>query len=314
MKTYVVRCAVSVLPVMLIVSFCVFSLVYLAPGDPAAVIAGDQASPADIAEVRARLGLDQPFLARYGAWVWQVAQGNLGESLFSGLPVTQLIAQRIEPTLSILALTLPFSLLLAIPAGAFAATRHNALADRALTGLAILSYSLPAFLVAYLLAMVFAVQLRWLPVQGYSPLGEGVGPWLSHLILPVLTLSCSYIAIITRTTRSAMLETLNQDYVRTARAKGLSRATVLYGHALRNAGVPIATIVGIGFASLIGGAAITETVFAIPGVGRLVVDAVLRRDYPIIQGVVLLFSAVFVLVNLLVDLIYAVIDPRVSYA
>jgi peptide/nickel transport system permease protein len=313
MLNYVLRRILATIPVMVVVALFVFSLLYIAPGDPAAVIAGDQATPADVARIRASLGLDRPFLIRFGEWSWQIVHGDLGTSIFTNLPVATMIAQRVEPTLSLLAVTLTFAVTVAVPMGVVAAWRADTLIDRAIMAFAVLGFSVPVFVIGYVLAYVFGLELDWLPVQGYTPLTEGVAPWIENLILPALTLGCVYIALIARTTRAAMLEVLEQDYIRTARAKGIGQAGLLFVHALKNAAVPIVTVIGIGIALLIGGAVVTETVFAIPGIGRLTVDAILRRDYPVIQGVVLLFSFVYVIVNLLVDLTYTVLDPRIRY-
>jgi peptide/nickel transport system permease protein len=313
MLTYVSRRILATIPVMAIVALFVFSLLYIAPGDPAAVIAGDQASPADVERIRASLGLDRPFLIRFGEWVWQILHGDLGTSIFTNLPVAAMIAQRIEPTLSLMAVTVVFAVSIAVPIGVVAAWQADTLIDRAIMAFAVLGFSVPVFVIGYVLAYVFALQLDWLPVQGYTPFAEGVEPWIKNLILPALALGCVYIALIARTTRAAMLEVLQQDYIRTARAKGIGQTGILFLHALKNAAVPIVTVIGIGIALLIGGAVVTETVFAIPGVGRLTVDAILRRDYPVIQGVVLLFSFVYVIVNLIIDLLYTVLDPRIRY-
>jgi peptide/nickel transport system permease protein len=310
MLAYTLRRFVSTIPVMAIVALFVFSLLYIAPGDPAAIIAGDQASPADVARIRESLGLDRPFVVRFGEWLWHVLHGDLGQSIFTNLPVTHMIAQRVEPTV---VLTLIFSIVVAVPMGVVAAWKQGSLIDRGVMLLAVFGFSVPVFVVGYLLAYVFALQLDVLPVQGYTPLSEGVWPWLSNLILPTLTLGGAFVALIARITRATMLEVLSQDYVRTARAKGLGQRPILFVHALKNAAVPIVTVIGLGVAGLIGGAVVTESVFAIPGVGRLVVDAILRRDYPVIQGVVLIFSFVYVLVNLCVDLMYSVFDPRIRY-
>lgn len=313
MFNFIVRRFVTVIPVMAFVALFVFSLLYLAPGDPAALIAGDQASPEEVARVRLALGLDEPFLVRFAQWVWGVLHGDLGASIFSGLPVTRLIAQRLEPTVSLMLLTIVLSVAIAVPLGVLAAARQGSWVDRAVMAFAVLGFSVPVFVVGYLLAWVFAIELDLLPVQGYAPLSQGLRPFLASLLLPSTALSAVYVALIARITRTSMIEVLSQDYIRTARAKGLGEAPVLFLHALKNAAVPIITVIGIGIALLIGGAVVTETVFAIPGIGRLVVDAVLRRDYPVIQGVILLFSLTYVLVNLGIDLLYTVLDPRVRY-
>lgn len=313
MLGYVVRRVLATIPVMLVVALFVFSLLYIAPGDPAAIIAGDQASPADIERIRASLGLDRPFIVRFGDWLWHILHGDLGTSIFTNLPVTQLIGQRIGPTLSLMVLTLLISLAIAIPMGVIAAWKQGSWIDRLVMMAAVFGFSVPVFVVGYLLAWIFALQLGWLPVQGYTPISQGFGRFLANLILPAFALGGVYIALIARITRATMLEVLSQDYVRTAKAKGLGQRSVLFVHALKNAAVPIITVVGIGVALLIGGAVVTESVFAIPGLGRLTVDAILRRDYPVIQGVVLLFSFVYVLINLGVDLLYTLFDPRIRY-
>jgi peptide/nickel transport system permease protein len=313
MLAYIVRRILSTIPVVLLVALFVFSLLYIAPGDPAAIIAGDQATPADVARIRASLGLDRPFLVRFFDWFWHVLHGDLGTSIFTNLPVSHMIVQRIEPTMALMALTLILSLSLAIPMGVVAAWKHGSWIDRAVMATAVLGFSAPVFVLGYVLAYIFALRLDWLPVQGFTPISQGVIPFLRSLILPSVALGLIYMALIARITRAAMLDVLSQDYIRTAKAKGVGQHGLLFVHALKNAVVPIATVVGIGFAALIGGAVVTESVFAIPGLGRLTVDAILRRDYPVIQGVVLLFSFLYVLVNLVVDLLYTVFDPRIRY-
>jgi peptide/nickel transport system permease protein len=313
MLAYAVRRILATIPVMLIVAFFVFSLLYLAPGDPAAIIAGDQASPADVERIRASLGLDRPFLIRFGEWLWQILHGDLGTSIFTNLPVSHMIAQRIEPTTSLMILTIVFSIVVAIPLGVIAAWKHGSWIDQAVMVLAVFGFSTPVFVMGYLLAYLFALKLDWLPVQGFTSITVGVVPFLRSLTLPTIALGLIYVALLARITRATMLEVLSQDYVRTAKAKGVGQHAVLFVHALKNAAVPIVTVIGIGVALLIGGAVVTESVFAIPGLGRLTVDAILRRDYPVIQGVVLLFSFVYVLVNLGVDLLYTLFDPRIRY-
>ncbi len=313
MFAFIVRRIITTIPVMAFVALFVFSLLYIAPGDPAAVIAGDQASPADVEKIRASLGLDRPYLVRFGEWFFRVLQGDLGTSIFTSLPVTQLIGQRIEPTVSLMILTLLLAVVVAVPLGVLAAWKAGTWIDKFVVGFAVFGFSVPVFVVGYILAYIFALQLDWLPVQGYTPLSAGLWPWLRNLILPAITLGTVYIALIARITRATMLEVLQQDYVRTAQAKGVNQRDVLFLHSLKNAAVPVVTIIGIGVALLIGGAVVTESVFAIPGLGRLTLDAILRRDYPVIQGVVLIFSFVYVLVNLGVDLIYTLVDPRIRY-
>ena len=298
---------------MAVVAFVVFLLLYLTPGDPAAILAGDAATNEDIRRIREKLGLDQPFFVRFGGWVWALMHGDLGTSIFTNLPVTHLIAQRIEPTLALTTCTLIVAVLVAVPLGVIAAARAGSWIDRSVMAFSVLGFSLPVFVLAYILILIFSIQLDWLPVQGYRSIHEGFWEWLRHLILPSIALGTVYIALIARITRAAMLDVLAQDYIRTAQAKGLAPSGVLVGHALKNAAVPIMTIIGIGIALLIGGAIVTETVFAIPGIGRLTVDAILRRDYPIIQGVILMFSAAYVVINLLVDMSYMLFDPRIRY-
>ena len=313
MLAYSIRRTLAAIPVMLVVALFVFSMLYIAPGDPATLIAGEYATPADVEEMRRTLGLDRPFVIRFAEWTWRLLQLDLGESIFSNRPVSQLIAQRMEPTLSLMAVTLVFALVIAIPAGVLAAYKAGTVIDRGIMTLAVFGFSIPVFVIGYVLAYFFAIRLSWLPVQGYVSFDRGLWPWFRSLILPSVALGAIYIALIARITRTAMLEVLRQDYIRTARAKGVSQRVVLFVHALKNAAVPIVTIVGVGMGTLIGGAVVTESVFAIPGLGRLTVDAISQRDYPIIQGLVLLFSFAYVLVNLLVDLIYTLLDPRIRY-
>ena len=313
MLGYFVRRVLATIPVIGTVAFFVFSLLYLTPGDPAAVIAGDIATVDDIERIRHQLGLDQPLLPRFWSWASAVLHGDLGISIFTNLPVTQLIGQRVGPTLSLALCTLVVAVLVAVPMGVIAAWKAGRLVDRLVMVFSVAGFSIPVFVLAYLLIYLFAIDLDWLPVQGYTPVREGLWPWLSHLILPSIALGTIYIALIARITRATMLDVLAQDYVRTAHAKGLAPGAVLMRHALKNAAVPIVTIIGIGVALLISGVVVTESVFAIPGIGRLTVDAIIRRDYPIIQGVILIFSAVYVLVNLAVDLSYRLFDPRIQY-
>jgi peptide/nickel transport system permease protein len=313
MFAYAVRRILATIPVVVVVALFVFSLLYIAPGDPAAIIAGDQATPADVARIRVSLGLDRPFLVRFGDWAWHILHGDLGTSIFTNLPVSHMIAQRLEPTISLMILTIVISVLIAVPLGVVAAWKQGSLIDRGVMLFAVLGFSVPVFVLGYLLAYVFALKLNLLPVQGFRPLSSGLWPFLRTLILPATALALNYIALIARITRAAMLEVLSQDYVRTARAKGLGQRPILFLHALKNASVPIVTVIGIGIALLIGGTVITEQVFAIPGVGSLIVQAILQRDYPVIQGVILISSGVYVLINLIIDLIYPLFDPRIRY-
>lgn len=313
MAAYIARRIGATFLVMAIVGCFVFLLLHIAPGDPAAIIAGDTATPANIAAIRARLGLDDPLVVQFGRWVRHLCQGDLGVSVFSEMPVMRLVEQRMEPTISLTVVTLVISITLSVAAGVIAAWRAGGVWDRAVMGFAVLGYSAPVFVVGYLLVYFFSIRFRWLPVQGYISFDQGLWPWLSHLILPGIALGFAYQALIARITRATMLEVLDEDYIRTATAKGASTLSVLLYHALKNAAVPIVTTIGIGVAGLISGVVITETVFNIPGIGRLTVDAVANRDYPIIQGVMILVSAVYVLINLAVDIIYTMIDPRIRY-
>ncbi len=295
------------------VAVLVFLLLRLTPGDPAAIMAGDAASTEQIERIRAGLGLDKPIVVQFGIWLGKVLSGDLGESFYFRIKVTTLIAQRLEPTFALAALTILMAVMVSIPLGVLAAWRYGGWFDRALMGFSVLGFSIPVFVLAYLLIWLVSLKLGWLPVQGYHRLADGVLPFIEHLILPATTLSVIYIALIARVTRASVLEALGEDYIRTARAKGLPEARVLIRHALANAAVPIATVIGIGIAILIGGVVVTESVYAIPGLGRLTVDAVLARDFPTIQGVILFFSLITVAINLLIDLSYVFLDPRIRY-
>lgn len=313
MLSYVIRRLFSTLLVMAMVAIFIFLLLHLSPGDPAAIIAGDNATPAAIDGIRQKLGLSDPLPVQFVRWIGHVLQGDLGVSIFSNEPVLKLVGQRLEPTLSLALMTLVVAVTLAITFGVLAAWKAGTWIDRALMVVSVVGFSVPTFVVGYLLIYLFAIELRWLPVQGYTPMSEGLDGWARNLVLPSIALGLAYIALIARITRASMLDVLSEDYIRTAKAKGVANQSMLLKHALKNAGVPIVTVIGIGVALLISGVVITETVFNIPGIGRLVVDAIAKRDYPIIQGVILIFSGVYVLVNLLVDLTYTVIDPRIRY-
>jgi len=313
MFAYIVRRILATIPVMAVVAIFVFGLLYLSPGDPAAIIAGDTATPADIARIHAQLGLDRPLYIQFGDWVWRLMHGDLGISIFTNLPVIHLIAQRVEPTIALSVTTLIVTIVVAIPMGILAAWKVGTWIDRAVMVFAVIGFSVPVFVLAYMLIFVFSIATNWLPVQGYVEPSRGIVPFLSHLVMPSMALGMILAALIARITRASMLDVLAQDYIRTAQAKGLGSRQVLIGHALKNAAVPIVTIIGISVALLISGVVVTETVFAIPGLGRLTVDAILRRDYPIIQGIILIFSGVYVLINLLVDLSYTFLDPRIRY-
>jgi peptide/nickel transport system permease protein len=295
-----------------VVAVVVFLLIHLSPGDPAALIAGDLATEDDIAKLRVALGLDKPLVTQFLIWLGRLLTGDLGTSIFTQVPVSQLLAQRLEPTLSVAIITMGLTLLVAVPLGTLAAYRAGTWIDRLVMLFAVLAFSVPVFLIGYLLIYTFSIHLGWFPVQGYVHIRDGVVPWLMSLALPCINLALVYIALITRMTRATVLEVLQEDYIRTARAKGLGVLPVL-GHALRNAAIPIATTVGVGIALLIGGVVVTETVFALPGVGRLVIDSVQRHDYPVIQSVLLISAGVYVLINLLIDLSYRLFDPRIRY-
>jgi peptide/nickel transport system permease protein len=303
----------ATIPVLGIVAVLVFLLLRLTPGDPAAILAGDAASGEQIAQIRAQLGLDRPLIVQFGIWIGKVLTGDLGQSFYFRIDVATLIGQRLEPTFALATLTILIAVAVAVPLGTLAAWRFGGWLDRALMGFSVLGFSVPVFVLAYLLIWLVSLKLEWLPVQGYARISEGVFLFLRHLILPAITLSVIYIALIARVTRASVLEALGEDYIRTARAKGLPELRVLVRHALANSAVPIVTVIGIGIAILIGGVVVTESVYAIPGLGRLTVDAVLARDFPTIQGVILFFSFVYVGVNLLIDLSYVFLDPRIRY-
>jgi peptide/nickel transport system permease protein len=313
MLNFLFKRLLATIPVLLIVAVLVFLMLRLTPGDPAAVLAGDAASTEQIAKIRTSLGLDKSIPQQFAIWFGNVVVGDLGESFYYETKVTTLIGQRLEPTVSLAAITITLAVLVAVPLGVMAAWRFGSWLDRGLMGFSVLGFSVPGFVLAYVLIWLFALKLGWFPVQGYKRIADGIGPWAYQLILPSITLSVIYVALIARVTRASVLETLGEDYIRTARAKGLPEVTVLMRHALANAAVPIITVIGIGIALLIGGVVVTESVYAIPGLGRLTVDAVLARDFPTIQGVILLFSVIYVVINLLVDLTYVFFDPRIRY-
>ena len=313
MFAYIGRRLLATIPVMAVVAVFVFMMLRLAAGDPAAIIAGNAATAQDVIDIRQKLGLDQPIVTQFFIWLSHILTGDFGESFFYKKQVAEIIADRACPTLALAACTLVLSVLIAVPLGVVAAYSRGTWLDRIVMGFSVLGFSVPVFVIGYALIYVFAIRLNWLPVQGYQPLADGIGGFLARLILPSITLSVIYIALIARITRTSVLEVLGEDYIRTARAKGLSNRVVLMRHALRNAAVPIVTVIGIGVALLIGGVVVTESVFSIPGLGRLTVDAVLARDYPTVQAVILLFSLAYVLINLLVDVAYTLLDPRIRY-
>lgn len=310
---YLIRRLLASIPVLGVVAVFVFLLLRLTPGDPAAIIAGDTATPEQLERIRTSLGLNEPLLTQFITWVSKVLHGDLGVSLISNVPVLRMIGQRLEPTISIALTTMVLAILIAVPLGVIAAWKHGTWIDRCVMGLSVLGFSVPVFVVGYVLVQVFAIDLRWLPVQGFRSITKGLGPFLERVLLPTLALSFIYIALIARMTRASMLDVLGEDYVRTARAKGIAERSVLLKHALRNAAVPVITVIGTGFGLLISGVVVTESVFNLPGIGRLTVDAVLARDYPVIQGVILLTSTLYVAINLLIDVAYTFLDPRIRY-
>ncbi len=313
MLGYLIRRILAAIPVMGVVALFVFLLLRLTPGDPAAILAGENATPEQLDRIRTSLGLNEPLYTQFVTWIGKLLHGDFGVSLISNVPVITMIGNRIEPTIAIALATIIFTVIVAVPLGVIAAWKHGTWIDRLVMALSVLGFSVPVFVIGYVLIQIFAIDLRWLPVQGYRKLAGGFGPFLERIILPTLTLSFIYIALIARMTRAAMLDVLDEDYIRTARAKGIAEHGVLLRHALRNAAVPVITVIGTGFALLISGVVVTETVFNLPGIGRLTVDAVLARDYPVIQAMILLTSGIYVGINLLIDLSYTLLDPRIRY-
>ena len=313
MLGYLLRRVLAAIPVMGVVALLVFLLLRLTPGDPAAILAGDNATPEQLERIRVSLGLNQPIYIQFFTWIDKLLHGDLGVSLISNVPVLKMIGQRIEPSISIALSTIILSILIAVPLGVIAAWKHGTWIDRFVMGLSVLGFSVPVFVIGYVLIQIFAIDLRWLPVQGFRSITAGFGPFLERLVLPTLTLSFIYVALIARMTRAAMLDVLGEDYIRTARAKGIGEIAVLLRHGLRNAAVPVITVIGSGFALLVSGVVVTESVFNLPGIGRLTVDAVLARDYPVIQAMILLTSLLYVTVNLLIDVAYTLLDPRIRY-
>jgi peptide/nickel transport system permease protein len=299
--------------VLVLVTAGVFALIHLTPGDPIDVMMAESVDATVKANLRRELGLDQPIYIQYAAWTWRLLHGDLGRSIRNGEPVIENVSRRIRPSLQLAALAMAISLVVATPLGILSAARRNTSVDRVGTTFALFGICMPNFLLALLLIFFFGVKLRWLPISGYVDPLEEMLPGLRSLVLPALTLGLALAAVVTRTLRSSMLDALSEDYVRTARAKGLSESSIIRGHVLKNALIPVVTVLGLQLGTLIGGAVITEYVFALPGVGRLVVDAVFARDYPLVQGVVLLIAVGFILSNLAVDLLYGWIDPRIRY-
>jgi peptide/nickel transport system permease protein len=310
---YIIRRLLATIPVAGVVAVFVFLLLHLGPGDPAAVVAGSYAMPKDVERIREKLGLNEPIHIQFGKWISNVVQGDLGDSIFSEMPVTTLIAQRIQPTLSLAAASILVAIILAVPLGVVAAWRAGTWIDYLVMIFAVLGFSVPVFVIGYVLMYGFSIRAHLFPVQGFVSIRQGLLPFLRTITLPSLALGLIYAALIARITRASVLEVLGEDYIRTAHAKGLQPRAVLLRHALKNASVPIVTIIGVGIGMLIGGVVVTESVFNIPGLGRLVVDSVLARDYPVIQGIILMFSGIYLLINLIVDISYTFLDPRIHY-
>ncbi len=311
MILYVVGRLLAAVPTLLIVAIFIFGLVHIAPGDPAILIAGDNANPEQVDKIRERLHLDRSLPVQFGIWFGNAVTGDLGTSVYSGRPVTELIAQRVEPTFLLALYTIVLTVIIAVPLGTIAAWKANGWLDRAIMGFSVAGFSVPVFATSYLLIYVFAVELRWFPVQGYKALSKGPVETLVSLTLPSIALALVFAALIARVTRAAVLDVIHENFVRTLKAKGMGTRRILVTHVLKTAGVPIVTVIGIGLAALIGGVVVTESVFNIPGIGRLTVDAIVRRDYPVVQGIILFFSLTLIAVNLVVDLSYALFDPRV---
>lgn len=303
----------ATVPVLLVVALVIFAVLRLTPGDPAVLVAGDSASTEQIEEIRRNMGLDQPIHMQFTQWLGRMVRGDFGTSLISGRAVSELIADRMGATLSLTLMTLIYTLIVSLPLGVLSAWYRGKTLDRFVMAGSVVGFSVPVFIVAYLMILLFSLELRWLPVQGYRPLSAGLWEHVRHLLLPAMALGTVYIALITRIVRTSVIDTLNEDYIRTARAKGVSEWKVLSRHALGNAAVPILTIIGISITMLIGGVVVTESVFNIPGLGRLVLDAVLSRDFTVIQSLIVLFSMIYIVVNLLIDISYMVVDPRIDY-
>ena len=313
MWAYIVRRLLATIPVAGVVAVFVFLLLHLTPGDPAAVIAGSYAMPKDVERIREKLGLNEPIHIQFIKWSSHVLRGDLGDSIFSEMPVTTLISQRVEPTLSLTVASILVAIVLAVPLGIVAAWRAGTWIDYLVMIFAVLGFSIPVFVIGYVLMYGFSIKVHLFPVQGFVSIRQGILPFLRSITLPSLALGSIYAALIARITRASLLEVLGEDYIRTAHAKGLQPRAVLLRHALKNASVPIVTIIGVGIAMLIGGVVVTESVFNISGLGRLVVDSVLSRDYPVIQGIILMFSGIYLLINLIVDISYTFLDPRIHY-
>lgn len=313
MKRYIVQRVLAFIPVVAFVGIFTFSLIHLAPGDPAALLGGQTGTREEIQKIKERLGLDEPLIVQFWVWTKKTLRGDLGESVASRQEITKLIGQRLPPSLWVGTTSQLFAILFGVPLGVLAAWRANSVLDRASMVFAVLAFSIPSFYLAYNLIFLFAVHLQWFPAIGYQPMSDGIWGWAHRLVLPTVSVGLIIAGLLTRITRATMLEVLREDYVRTARAKGLAEGVVLFRHALRNAFAPVLTVIGLGVAALITGLVVTETVFAIPGIGRLVVDSIQRRDYPTIQGLMLMIALGYLTINLIIDLAYVYIDPRIRY-
>ncbi len=313
MSGYILRRLLASIPVILLVGVMTFSILHIAPGDPAVLMAGEEATPEDVEEMRKALGFDKPFIVQFGKWAGRLMKGDLGTSIFSQHSIASLMKPRLQPTLSLAFLAITLSIAIGVPIGVLAAWKVGTLIDRGVMLFAVLGFSVPVFWLGFLFIWAFAVQIHIFPAVGFVPITDGIFPFLRSLTLPALANAIPFSALVARMTRSTMVEVMQEDYIRTARAKGLTEAVVNIRHGLRNASIPIVTVVGLVFAALVGGAVVTETVFAIPGLGRLLVDGVVRRDFPIVQAMLMVVAVAYVFVNLFVDIAYAYLDPRIRY-
>ena len=314
MLAYIIRRILASIPVMVVVALFVFLLLRLTPGDPAAIIAGDMATPAQLEQIRQNLGLNEPLVTQFVTWSGQLLSGDFGRSLISKTPVLTLIHQRLEPTLSLAIVTMIITLLLSIPMGVVAAWRHATLTDSAIMAISVLGFSIPVFVTGYILIQIFAIDLRVFPIQGFRSISDGFWPFFERIVLPALTLATIYIALIARMTRAAMLDVLDEDYVRTARAKGAGEARLMFHHIMRNALLPVITLLGLQFSTLLGGSVVVESVFSLPGLGSLAYQSVVQRDLNTLMGIIFMSSVVVVAVNFLTDLLYARLDSRIELA
>ncbi|MCD5399712.1 MAG: ABC transporter permease [Dehalococcoidia bacterium] len=313
MGNYILRRLLASIPVVILVGVMTFSILHIAPGDPAVLMAGEEATPADVEAMRVALGFDKPFIVQFGKWSGRLLQGDLGTSIFSQHTIVSLMKPRIEPTISLAIIAISLSIIIGVPMGVLAAWNQGSFVDRGVMVFAVLGFSIPVFWLGFLFIWAFAVKIHLFPAVGFVSITDGVFPFFRSLTLPALANAIPFSALVARMTRSTMVEVMQEDYIRTARAKGLTEAVVNVRHGLRNAAIPIVTVVGLVFAGLVGGAVVTETVFAIPGLGRLLVDGVVRRDYPIVQAMLMVIAVSYVFVNLAVDITYAFLDPRIRY-